>query len=122
MHRVHHGYADLIKRHGAAFVKAYRFNILSAGPISHQIVLAKSWHAKPVGQLQRITAVVLMGVGDQNKGCALNGLDVLRLWQHWIAGKSRVYQKNFVFDLNPKRSVAQPNYLHIYSLLLWMIG
>ena len=119
---MHHSHADLIKRHGAAFVKAYRLNILSVGPISHQIVLAKNWHAKPVGQLQRINAVVLMGVGDQNMGCALNGLDVHRLWQHWIAGKPRVYQKNFVFDLNPKLSVAQPKYLLSYSLLLRLTG
>ena len=59
--------------------------------------------------------MVKMGVGEQNVGCALDGLSVFACGQHRIACEPGVYQEDFAANDVAKRAVAEPEDLHDVS-------
>ena len=83
MNCVHHCDTQVAEIYCAAFVKADGFNAFSGFPVRHKIILADNGYLELFGQWKHIGDMVKMGVGEQNVGCALDGLVRVCLRAAW---------------------------------------
>ena len=99
MHCVDHRDRDIADFDGTAFVHADGFDFIAGFPPVHQVELANKDQAVGFGQGQRVSGVVVVGVGQQNVRRALYGGLPLIIGERRVSVEPRIDEDDLICDL-----------------------